>query len=430
MIQYLFFFVALCSVLSAEPKRLTANVKAQTAILIDAKTGAILYEKEPHRRMFPSSITKIASTYYFLEKMGGHRLDEEVLAPRDCLTVVPANVRSDPSCPSYRLDPRGTRMWLMAGEQVSFRTLVYGAMLPSGNDASNVLAYHCSGSIEQFMEELNQFIQQFGIKDTHFTNPHGLHDDAHYTTAYDMARIAQAAMRNPLFREVVQTEHYVRPKTNMQPAAMLDQHNLLMRKGMYYYPKATGIKTGGAFLSKNTLVASAEDGNRSLIAVLLGCAERRQNFRDAVTLFEAAFNEEKVSRTFFAKGGDTFSLEVKGGREAVRGGLFHDVVLQYYPSEEPEVKALLKWADVQMPIREGDVVGEIQLVNGEEQVIKRAPLFALKDVEPTLSFLAKTWLYHHRVLLFSAVMVLALGLTVFRIHEKRGSQKVRRTEAK
>ena len=422
MVFFLFLFLSLCSVLSADPKKLKVKVSAKTAIMINAKTGAVLYEKEPHRRMYPSSISKIATAHYFLEKMGADRLDEEVEAPRDCLTVVPANVRSDPSCPSFRLDPRGTRMWLIAGEKLSYRTLLHGAMLPSGNDACNVLAYHCSGSIEQFMEEVTLFIRQFGVRDTHFTNPHGLHDNDHYTTAYDMAMIARAAMRNPHFRDIVKKETYPRPKTNKQPPSILDQHNLLVRKGPYYYHKAIGIKTGGAFLSRNTLVAAAEDGNRSLIAVFLSSGGR-QNFRDAVTLFEAAFNEEKLSRTFFAKGCDTFSLEVKGGKNQLKGGLFQDFTIHYYPSEEPDVKALLKWADVEMPIREGDLVGEIQLITSKNQVIKRAPLFALEDVDPTLAFQVKTVLNRYRVLLLSLIMCLTLGLSVVRIHEKRGSRK-------
>ena len=425
MVLFLFLFLALCSVLSAEPKKLRAKVAAQTAILINAKTGAVLFEKEPHRRMYPSSITKIAATHYFLEKVGADRLDKEVAAPRDCLTVVPANVRSDPNCPSYRLDPKGTRMWLIAGEKLSYRALLHGAMLSSGNDASNVLAHHCSGSIEQFMEELNRFIQQFGVTNTHFTNPHGLHDQEHYTTAYDMALIAKAAMINPVFREIVNKETYPRPKTNKQPPSILDQHNLLVRKGPYYYPKATGIKTGGAFLSKNTLVASAEDGNRSLIVVFLGCKELKQNFRDAVTLFETAFKEEKESRTFFAKGGDTFSRPIKGGKKPLRGGLFQDLIIHYFPSEEPEVKAILKWADVEMPIREGDLVGEIQLTTQDNKEIKIGPLFALEDVQPTLSFQVKTSLYRYRVLLFSLIMGLVLAISIVRIHEKRALQKKR-----
>lgn len=423
MVYWLFLFLALCSVLSADPKRLSAKVSAQTAILINAKTGAVLFEKEPHRRMFPSSITKIATAHYFLEKVGADRLDQEVVAPRDCLTIVPANVRSDPGCPSYRLDPRGTRMWLVSGETLSYRTLLHGAMLPSGNDASNVLAYYCSGSIEQFMEELNVFIRQFGATNTHFTNPHGLHDDKHYTTAYDMSQIARAAMRNSEFRDIVIKETYPRPKTNKQPPSILSQHNLLVRKGPYYYSKATGIKTGGAFLSKNTLVASAEDGNRSLIAVFLGCKELKQNFRDAVTLFEEAFKEKKESRTFFAKGCDTFSLPVKGGKTSLKGGLFQDLVIHYYPSEEPEVKAILKWEKVAMPIREGDLVGEIQLITQENQEIKKGLLFALEDVEPTFAFQLNTFLFRYRVLLFSLIMGLIVAISIIMIHEKRAPRK-------
>ncbi len=421
-------FLAISSLLAAESQKLKVKVAAKTAILINAKTGTVLFEKDSHLRMFPSSITKIATCHYFLEKIGMARLDEVVAAPGDCLTIVPANVRSDPSCPSYRLDPRGTRMWLIAGEKVAFRTLLYGAMLPSGNDATNVLAFHCSGSIPQFMEELNIFVKKLGAQNTLFANPHGLHDNDHYTTAYDMALIGKAALNHPIFREIVKTEVYPRPKTNKQPPSTLDQHNLLVRRGPYYYSKATGVKTGGAFLSKNTLVAAAEDGNRSLIAVFLGCGQSKQNFRDAATLFDTAFAEKTVMRTFFAKGCDTFSLEVKGGARPVKGGLFADLTVTYYPSEEPEVRAILKWDSLEMPIREGERLGEIQLVTADQTVIKCGALFAVEDVEPTLTFQVKTILYQYRAVLIAILMCLCVALAIFRVHEKRPRKGTRKGE--
>ena len=126
-------------------------------------------------------------------------------------------------------------MGLKAGESMPLKALFYGLMLSSGNDAANVIAEHVSGSVPNFMKELNSYLKSKGIRETSFYNPHGLPHEDHKTTAYDMAMIAKESMKHPFFREVVKTVNYERPQTNKQPPSMLVQSNKLLKSGACFY---------------------------------------------------------------------------------------------------------------------------------------------------------------------------------------------------
>jgi D-alanyl-D-alanine carboxypeptidase (penicillin-binding protein 5/6) len=265
------------------------------------------------------------------------------------------------------------------------RALFYGLMLASGNDAANVIAQHVSGSIPAFMEELNGFLREKGCLKTVFHTPHGMPHEEHKTTAYDMALIAREALKHPFFCEVVGSMTYPRPQTNKQPESLMLQHNALLKKGPFYYPKAFGIKTGYSISSGYTLVASARDKGRTVIAVVLGCEKLEQRYRDAIALFEAAFAEALCSRKLFARGFEQFSVPVKGGKTPLKAHFAEDLVVEYYPSEEPQFKTVVQWALPALPIAQGQKVGEVQVVSLQGNVLKSAPLFACHAVESTLA---------------------------------------------
>jgi D-alanyl-D-alanine carboxypeptidase (penicillin-binding protein 5/6) len=382
-ISFLLFSILLF--LSAEAEQLKLNLSAQSAILINADTGAILFEKDKHEKQFPASTTKIATAWYFLEHQKD-KLDELTTVPADCVSVVHASVRQAAGStePSYRLEHDGTKMGIKRGETVSLRDLLYGLMLPSGNDAANVIAHYVSGSIPKFVENLNLFLREKGIHNTHFTNPHGLPDPEHYTTAYDLALMAQQSMKDPLFREIVRSVRYTRPRSNLQEEHVLLQHNRILKPGRYYYPKAVGIKIGYTSKAGATFVGAAEHEGRTLIAVLLKTPSFDKCYSDAIALFEAAFSQSKVIRTLFAKGYDQFSIEMKGAKQRLGAVLSEDLKIEYYPAEEPEFKAFVKWnEDLKLPIQKGALVGELQLLTPEQKVLKSAPIYAIADVEKT-----------------------------------------------
>lgn len=405
-----FFFLTICSSLLA--KSLSVGVSAKSAILMNADTGAILFEKEAHQPLYPASITKIATALYALEKKGA-LLDEKVTALHDCIVTISPQVKhsSIKSHPAYRLEAGGSNIGIRVGEVLSFRALLYGLLLSSGNDAGNVIAHYVCGSVDQFIIELNQFLLSKGVKETSFLNPHGLHHPQHQTTAYDMALITKEALKHPFFKEVVKTVRYERPQTNKQPQGYFVQSNRLLKPGQYYYSKAIGVKTGFTAPAGYTLVAAAAHEGRTLIAVLLNC-DLNGRYRDAVKLFEIAFAEKPITRTFFARMGDHFTFKVKGGRRDLDAVLNEDLNLSYFPAEEPAVKTRLCLNELKLPITQGERVGKVELVTQEGTILQSKPLYASRGVDKTVwKVLAdscmrfRTWL----ILAFLSLNVL-LGL--------------------
>lgn len=376
----IFLLLFHCFVLHAE--QLKVPLRAKAAILINADTGAILYEKEPHSPRHPASITKIATIIYALEKKA-HALNEPITALSECLTLINAAKKHSnyDQYPAYILEHDGTKMGLKSGEVHSLESLMHGMMLVSGNDASNVVAKYCSGNIEKFMEELNLYLKAKGIRNTNFCNPHGLHHPNHVTTAFDMAHITRLALKNPKFREIVKKSSFDRPASNLQPEGVMVQHNKLLRKGKYFYPKAIGVKTGYVGKSGFNLVAAAEDQGRTLIAVLLGYENGDQRFSDAIALFETAFKEKKVMRTLFTREHDQFSCEIPGAKQKLSARLKEDVKVEYYPAEEPKLSANLKWFGLSAPLKTGAIVGELKVLNNESFLWSSHPIYAEFDVE-------------------------------------------------
>ncbi len=421
MLQRVFLLLSLLpQFLFAEP--IKADVSASSAILINGETGKILYGKNPHASMFPASTTKIATALYALSQKPND-LDKIITASPEAISCVSVQARRTKH-PPHRLEFGGTHMGIKVGEQIPFRDLLYGLMLASANDAANMIAEHVSGSVPAFMEGLNAFLKEQGCQATSFYNPHGLTTNEHKTTAHDLAKMAMVAMRNPTFREIVKTVRYVKAATNKQPETVLVQGNALLRPGPHFYPHALGVKTGNTLSSGKTLVAAASDGNRYLIAVLLNCADFHQRFKDATALFEAAFNEKKLRRTVFAKGFELFTAKVKGSSQPLQATLPEDFTLDYFPSEEPSFKAIMRWHEFKLPIAKGQAVGEIQLIDLDGgRVLKTALVCATEELEKTLLYrILGVWekvkvLLSHRIAIM-AYAALFFGLVIFLISRK------------
>lgn len=372
-------------------KQLEIDVSAESAILMNASTGMILFEKNAHQKNYPASITKIATVTYVLNNTHVS-LDERVIAEHDCICSVSedAKRRSNYTLPSYWLVPGASHIGIKRGEELSVRDLLYGIMLASGDDASNVIASYVAGSVPEFMDQLNAFLVSIGCKETYFNNPHGLYHPSHQTTAYDMALLTRHALRNSLFCTIVSTTHYKRPKTNKQESSILSQSNKLLQKGKFYYSKAIGVKTGYIAAAQNTFVGAARDGDRVLIAVLLKVKERPMMFAEAVRLFEAAFNQKQVTEIVFPSGPQMMTLILEGANKPVKTFTKEDIALDYFPAEEPRYKSILVWDEVVLPIASGQKVGEIHLETPHGDVLKKTTLYAQEDVESTWGY----WLSH------------------------------------
>ncbi|MCX6989808.1 MAG: D-alanyl-D-alanine carboxypeptidase [Chlamydiae bacterium] len=400
MVIFFFLISPFGSVELFAGRPLRCDIPAPSAILISADTGSVLFEKNAYLQTFPASTTKIATALYALHKQGAH-LTDMITVTYDAVGAVTATVRRNSGKhPSHRLEFGGSHMSLKAGEVISLKALLYGLLVCSGNDSANTIAEHVSGTVPKFMEEVNAYLRSIGCTSTCFANPHGLPDSRHLTTAYDLSRMAYVAMKYPFFREVVKSTRYTRPKTNKQEESILVQTNALLKPGKHYYPHAIGVKTGYTVDAGSNLVAAAEKDGRRVIAVVLNCQDMTERYRSCISLFEAAFNEVKVDRKLFSKMHDFFSATVKGAETPLEAHLQRDVVIEYYPSEEVNLEAKLEWYKVSLPIAQGQVVGEIQVLDENRKIVLTEPLLAKKNVSPTIAHIISQYAVIARVVIY------------------------------
>lgn len=372
--------------LSAE--MLTQNVSAEAAVLINAVTGEVLFEKNKDKELYPASITKVATALYILNRYG-NKLEDKVIAKKGALASITENAKrqSRYRAPAFWLETDGTHIGIKPGEEFYLKDLMYALLIGSANDAANVMAEHLEGDIARFVEKLNGYLKELGCTKTNFLNPHGLHHPHHKTTAHDMALIAQKAMDYPLFREIVALSSYKLPKTNLSEERLLVQTNHMVRKGTHFYKKATGIKTGAHSLAKKTLVSSASDANRSVIGVVLGCETNADRYKDMASLFNAAFNEKKRQLNVFPAGPQKVKIAVPHGKKALKTYTIEPLTYNFYPSERKDVKVKAHWSLPKLPIKQGQLVGKLT-INNKDTTLSFVDLYALEDIEPALFYKA------------------------------------------
>lgn len=409
---YSILFCCLGVVIFGNP--LNIKVKSRAAILMDVNTGAILYEKNAKEVLYPASITKVATALYALDQLDGN-LDGSVAATQDCIGAISpkAKKQANYTKPAHWLEFGSTHIGIKRGEILPLKTLMYGLLVSSANDAANVIAMHVSGSVPRFVNELNAYLKSIGCENTYFCNPHGLHHPDHVTTAYDMALITRKALKQEMLCEIVQTVKYPRPQTNKQSPTTLVQGNKLLKRGEYYYPPAFGVKTGYTSEAGYTFIGAAEKDGRRLIAVILGAEKSDDRYDDVIAMFEVAFNEEKKQRNLVVAGDQPFKLKMEGGDSLLKTYTTENEVLEYYPSETPEVKALLSWDVDKLPVLRGEKVGAIEIQVSNEDTPRHVTLYADNDVKMTLwhmlnnsTFLGVSWL---KFILIIAVVVVIGG---------------------
>lgn len=378
--------------LGAEPLQL--EIAGASAILMNAATGAILFEKEADTPHYPASTTKIATALYILEQLKTEGdWNKLVLVEADPLLSVTeqAKVKSNYTVPPHYLEPGGTQIGLKCGEEICLRDLLAGMLISSGNDAANVLAREVGGTVPHFMEELNLYLKRIGCRKTCFLNPHGLHHPTHQTTAFDLALMTRMALRFPLFCEIVCQTKFMRPKTSKQPAAVRLQTNRLLRPGTFYYSKAIGVKTGYHRRAKKTLVAAARKEERTLIAVLLKYEDSKEIFKDAARLFEAAFNQPKVRKIYLKAGKTIRKIELPHADRSLDLLAEEQLSLDYYPAEDPQGKCWIYLnPHLTLPVLKGAKVGEARLISAQDSVLATIPLVAAETVACTWPF---SWLH-------------------------------------
>lgn len=247
------------------------SVYADAAIVMEASTGLILYEKNIYDKFFPASITKIMTTLLALENCN---LSETMTMSHEA---------------EWDVDFDSSRIGLVEGEQVSLEDALYAVMLESANEVSYGVAEHVAkGPMSEFAKMMNARAAELGCVNTNFVNPHGLHDDNHYTCAYDMALISKAAIAIPEFRTITGTRTHQIPATNKNVLRYLANHHRFIRKTLNY-EGTIGGKTGGTAEAKTTLVTFAERNGLTLIAVVLHVDTALHAYEDTEKILDFGF---------------------------------------------------------------------------------------------------------------------------------------------
>ena len=249
-----------------------------SAILVTQNTGEVIFEKDAYTLRYPASTTKILTVLLGI------------------LMVEDLNQEVEVSETAMAIPEDSSKMGLHTGEKIRYIDVLYGTMMLSGNDGTNAIAETVSGSIPAFVELMNRTAEVFGCENTHFVNAHGYHDDNHYTTAYDMALITREAMKNDTFRTIAGTVSYSIPRTNMQRARTITTKSEYMLTGSeenpnkYYYPYATGVKTGSHSHSGYCFVGAAAKEGVELVSVVFFTGKRAR-WADTIKLMNYGFSQ-------------------------------------------------------------------------------------------------------------------------------------------
>ena len=327
---------------------------AASMITTEAGSGRVLYEKNADSRRPMASTTKIATAITVIDNVPD--LEKTVVIP-DCAVGV-----------------EGSSIYLSKGETASIRDLLYGLMLQSGNDCAFALAVTTAGSVEKFAALMNETARKCGANDTNFVTPHGLHDDNHYTTARDLAKISAYAMKNATFREIVSSKRHTMPWAGHD----CDRVILNKNKILTTFDGGDGIKTGYTKKAGRCLVASATRDGMTIISVVLDCGPM---FEECRNLMEKAFEEYSlVDITALAPDVKT---EVRDG--AKKTVTLRPTATSTYPLTKEETERLIFEEKGVKPMRggvkRGTENGKI-CVTLEKRLLFESKLFTIEEVEP------------------------------------------------
>ena len=368
IITCLFIMFFQTAVFANSPK-----INSKAAILVEKSTGRILYERKSTEKLYPASTTKVMTAILVLENC---KLSDMVTISKTALDNLPSGyVTCD----------------LQVDEEISVNDLLYALMVKSANDAAYALAEHVAGSIDAFSDMMNNKAIELGCTSTHFVNPNGIHNEDHYSTAYDLYLIANYAMENEVFRKLVATTQYTLPATNKYPKedrTFTTTNELLNPNSTsYYYKYATGIKTGYTSQAGNCIISESSRDGLEFIAVVLGGGATpsglNARFIDSKTLFNYGYNNYTLTKVKEA-GSVIKTIEIENATDETKNlNLLIDKSITVVNNKSinmndiiPEIK--LK-EELLAPIFKDDVIGTIKYK--VDDIEYSANLLAAHDVE-------------------------------------------------
>lgn len=368
------------------------DIKSESAVMIDAKTGDILYKKNSTDQMYPASITKIVTGILAIES---GKLEESVIVSSEA-------AKAD-----------GTRVYLLEGEQVPLKKLVQGLLINSGNDAAIAIAEYMAGDVASFADQMNEFAKKVGADHTHFVNPNGLFDVEHYTTAEDMAKITQYAMENEVFREIVSTKEL--PWVGEGWETTLRNHHQLL----WDYPGTTGVKNGYVDQSKHTLVTSVSRDNLDVIIVTLKAPSSRAAYWDTMTIGDYGFsNFERQTLSagteIQAADGETYPLK-------------EDLAVTMPIGEKP-IQEVTSEGELQLKNAEGNLLLAHTLYKEKEKEAEAASIEKPAEEEADSTFMQTA--VKASVFLYGGLLLLLAFLVILRMRSQRQKHRKMRHVAR
>lgn len=402
------------------------HLYSDSAVLVDATSGDVLFAKNARTRMYPASTTKVMTLLLALES--GIAMDTTIVIPQ-AAAQIPADSSLIPVFP---------------GDMMTFRDLLYGFMLTSGNDGANAIAVLVSGNVDAFVARMNKRAQELGCEDTHFANPHGYHDPDHYSTALDLARIASEGVKLDAFRRITSAPNYVmniqRGNTAMEQR-VINTNSLLKSDNTYYYPDCIGIKTGYHSMAGQCFVGAAERDGVRLVTVDLHSVGSTEKWVDTIRMFNYGFTRYTgytMEQMFNFAGSKIATLRVSNAISSdPYEGMLNLKIAQisdpdYVRMVENDNDAAMDEAindfvtrceltvtsDMVAPISKGEIIGRLKyldqsgkeitaLLVADRTIEEQPPRMKLTDIIPALAYFENPL-----VVLLAVVLILLIVLLV------------------
>lgn len=327
---------------------------AKAMCVLDKDTNRILYSKNEHKQLPMASTTKVVTLITVLENC--NNLNQVITVNDNAVGV------------------EGTSIYLRKGEQIAVLDLLYGLMLRSGNDSATALAYHVGGSVEGFAELMNKLAKKVGANNSHFVNPHGLDNQNHYTTAYDLALITSYALNNDTFKQIVSTKTHVIDATNTSDKRYLTNKNKLLSS----LDGCCGVKTGFTSKAGRCLVSATERDNHTSVCVVLNCGPM---FEESAELLEQSFVD--YCQVKLVDKNKQIYNEYITDNQSGRLYLFAEDDYYYPLKQGEEQKIKLKYTVSLDNAKQGAVVGKIDIFL-DNQLLNSVKLYTMNKIDKFL----------------------------------------------
>lgn len=393
------------------------ELNCKNAIVINTQTGRTVFEKDADEKVSVASLTKIMTALVVIENC------------QDLSAMVETKLSSLLAIGNTGL----VTINLTSGEKMSVKDMLYCLLIHSAADASVVLAEYVGGTIDKFVDMMNDKAKELGMTNTHFVNTHGLDAEGHYSTARDMAVLTMAALENDLFTDIVSRNSYTTEPTNKSGSRTVSTTNyLLMYNSGFYYKNANGVKTGYTKDAGRCLVSTAEKKGNSYICVVLGCDAYNENgtmackhFTDSIYLFEKAFKSYSM-KDAASQGGDAATVHVKCfGIDTDAQSVFgEDFSYLLKKNEKPEYKYNFDKETFDTPLKAGDKLGTCDIVV-DSKTVKTVDLLAKEDVNRDFTKVIVALFKWALIILLAAAVVIVLLVIIGRKPRKKGRKMKR-----